>query len=187
MAMGMILVMVREAWLAWLCLGLLLLVTISSSAKEQKAELSVRSMDGQRQKLSDYRGKIVVLNFWATWCTSCKVEMSMLVQADAEYADKGIAFVAVSVDDAKTSAQIPAFIERYGVRFPVLRGTYADVGKLQMGPVLPATAFLDQEGYIVSRIYGQMQEGEIQQRLNWMLGDKKGISPPPLVKHMANN
>ena len=136
-------------------------------------------------RLSDYRGRPVVLNFWATWCVPCNAELPMLVEAEKQYRARGLVFIAVSLDSAKTKAAIPEFVAKYGVTFPVWTGGSADeLDKLSMGPAVPATAFLDEEGHILTRVLGQMREAEMKERIEWLTGPRTGPAPQALVKHL---
>src|SRR5580704_4750942 len=90
-----------------------LLLPLNGAPKEKdlpKAELNLKDMNGQKVHLRDYRGKAVVLNFWATWCGPCKAELPMLVEAAKDYGSRGVSFVAVSLDDEKTKPLVPAFV-----------------------------------------------------------------------------
>ena len=79
-------------------------------------------MNGKKVRVTDLRGKIVVLNFWATWCVPCRAEMPLLVEAEKEYAPRGVVFVAVSLDDRETRPKIPDFIGEFKIGFPVWVG-----------------------------------------------------------------
>jgi len=150
----------------------------------RRADLSLKSIEGQRVRLSDYRGKIVVLNFWATWCVPCMTEMPMLVQAEKGYKPRGVVFIAASVDEGKGKKNVPDFVSKYHVGFSVWLGaTIDDLSRLGMGIAVPATAFLDQEGHIVSRVHGQVREEELRDRLEWLLGDGTGPAPQRIVTH----
>ena len=119
----------------------------------------------------------MILNFWATWCVPCTAEMPMLVQAEKEYGPKGVVFIAASVDEGKNKKNVPDFVSKYHVPFPVwLDETMRDLLRLGMGTAVPATAFRDQENHIVSRA---MREDELRDRLEWLLGD--GTTPAPQV------
>jgi thiol-disulfide isomerase/thioredoxin len=145
----------------------------------------LKNTDGQRVRLSELRGKPVVLNLWATWCQPCNVEMPLLVNAEKEYRERGVLFVAASLDDAKTRSAIPAFVSRHGVTFPVWLGATADdMDRLHLAPAVPATAFIDPEGRIVARVLGQIREDELKERLEWLVGPRTGNPPQPLVKHL---
>ena len=149
------------------------------------ADLALKDLNGQRVRLRDYRGKPVVLNFWATWCGPCKDEIPMLVEAEKVYAPRGVVFIAASLDDEKTRKLVPAFLSASKVAFPVWMGaTGDDLDKLGMGEAVPATAFIDGEGYIVCRVLGQIRHQELTERLEWLTGAHEGDPPQPLVKHL---
>jgi thiol-disulfide isomerase/thioredoxin len=158
-------------------------VLVFAAGQAPRAQLNLRSVDGQRVRLSDYRGKIVVLNFWATWCSPCAAELPMLVQAEKYYNPKGVVFIAASVDDGKSKKSVANFVNRYHVGFPVwIDATTRDLLRLGIGPAVPSTAFLDQEGRIVARLEGQMREEDLRERLDWLLGDRIRPAPPAALR-----
>jgi thiol-disulfide isomerase/thioredoxin len=163
------------------------LLPLNGAPKElPKSDLSLKDMNGQRVRLRDLRGKPVVLNFWATWCGPCKAELPMLVEAAKEYGGH-VVFVAASLDDEKTKQQVPAFISMHQIDFPVWLGaTGDDLSKLGLGEAVPATAFLDQEGHIQSRILGQLRKEDLKERLDWLTSDRTGPAPQAVVKHLDN-
>ena len=170
-----------------LVLTALMLPLYGASKEPAKADLSLKDMNGQKVRLRDLRGKPVVLNFWATWCGPCKAELPMLVDAAKDYGSRGVVFVAVSLDDEKTKQLVPAFVNAQQIRFPVWLGATGDeLAKLGLGEALPATAFLDQDGHIFSRILGQLRQEDLTERLDWLTGDKTGTPPNALVKHLEN-
>ena len=172
---------------AFLVLGVALRLSEPGISKDpQRAVLVLKDASGERVRLSDYRGKVVVLNFWATWCGPCRAEIPMLVEMEKEYSSRGVVFVGASLDDARTSRQIPDFVARFGMKYPVWYGaTGDDVARLGLGVAVPDTAFLDQEGRIVARVLGEMRRREIKERLDWLLGDWTGPAPEALVKHVG--
>jgi len=158
-------------------------LSVFAASQAPKAELRLQSIDGQHVRLSDYRGKVVVLNFWATWCAPCAAEIPMLVQAEKYYNSKGVVFIAASVDDRKSKKSVPNFVNKYNVGFPVwLNATTGDLLKLGMGAAVPTTAFLDRDGRIAARIEGQMREEDLRGRLDWLLGDRIGPAPPAALR-----
>src|SRR5262249_2695974 len=113
-----------------------LLSILAFSKDPPRAELTLKNNEGQRVRLSDLRGKPVVLNFWATWCQPCNAEMPLLVKAESDYHER-VLFIAASLDDSKTKAAIPAFLTRYNVLFPVWTGaTPDDLDRLQLAPAV---------------------------------------------------
>ena len=163
----------------------ILSAAMMTAADKKPSDFSLHDLAGKKVQLRDYRGKIVVLNFWATWCGPCREEMPMIVEAEKAWRAKGIVFVAVSLDDAKTRKDVPAFLDRYHVEFPVWTGASADeLDKLHMGEGVPDTAFLDEAGMIVARILGETHRSEIDERLTWLTGDRKSAAPPALINHL---
>jgi thiol-disulfide isomerase/thioredoxin len=167
---------------------LVALAPFAAPAKDPpRAELALKDSAGRKVRLSEYRGKPVVLNFWATWCVPCNAEMPMLVETERAYRARGVVFIGASLDDPKTVRRIPEFLDRYGVAYPIWIGaTGDDLDKLGMGNAVPATAFIDPEGHIVARILGQMRPAELRERLDWLTGPRGGPPPVALVKHLSD-
>jgi thiol-disulfide isomerase/thioredoxin len=163
----------------------ILLLAAALPAAEPPATLALADLAGQTHRLPEYRGKIVVLNFWATWCPECRHEMPMLVTLAERYGARGVQVIVASADDEDTRKNIPTFAGEMKIRFPIWVGAaIADMKRLGLGGVLPATAILDRDGRIVARIVGEVQAGEIEQRLDWLLGDRATPAPPVLVDHL---
>ena len=174
-------------WTLAIAMSAVALTAAHGLAKDPpKAELVLQDLSGRRVRLSDLRGKVVVLNFWATWCGPCKAEMPMLVEVEKRYASQGVLFIGASLDEPKSRTKIPEFLETYHIGFPVWVGANADdLDKLDMGPAVPATAFIDTEGRIIARVSGQIREEEVCERLDWLTGSKSVPRPPALVNHLG--
>lgn len=111
------------------------------------------ALDGKDLKLSDLRGKAVLLNFWATYCGPCKIEMPWFVELQKEYGPQGFQIVGVAMDDASTE-DIAKFSKEMGVNYPILIGKES-VGQSYGGvSVLPTTFFLDRDGKLIAREFG---------------------------------
>ena len=162
------------------------LATMCGLAKDPpKAELVLKDLSGLRVRLSDLRGKAVVLNFWATWCGPCQAEMPMLVEMEKKYASQGVVFVGASLDEPKSRPKIPEFLVAHHIEFPIWVGAnFDDLDHLRMGPAVPATAFLDTGGHIIARVCGQIREEEVSERLDWLTGRRPSAPPPALISHL---
>jgi peroxiredoxin len=124
-------------------------------------DFSLLTLDGQKVKLSDYRGKAVLLNFWATWCPPCKVEMPWFVDLQKQYGKDGLVILGVAMDDAEP-AQIGKFASDLGVNYLVLLGTNKvsdDYGDVQY---LPTTFFIGRNGAIVDKLTGLLDRKDIE-------------------------
>ena len=164
-----------------LCTAALLI----AANKAGPVDLNLVDLQGKKVHLKDYRGRPVVLNFWATWCVPCRDEMPMFVEIEKEWTPKGIVFLGASLDDKKTSRNIPAFIEKYKIDFPIWTGMTADdMDRLQMGDAVPDTAFIDEEGMIVARVEGEIKKSELIERLEWLAGGHKGTGPKTLLRNL---
>jgi thiol-disulfide isomerase/thioredoxin len=146
--------------------------------------LSFREMSGKSHTLAEYRGKIVVANFWATWCFPCREEMPMLSKVAAAYGNKDVVFLAVSLDDAQSQSKIPRFLEKKKITLPVFTGaTPATLRDLQLGEIVPATLILDRDGLPVFRIMGEASKKDLSSRLDWLLSSRSSKSPKALIKN----
>ena len=161
---------------------------LQSSASNDEASLTLKELDGAKRSLDDYRGKIVVLNFWATWCVPCREEMPILVALKNRYAERGVQFIAASADDEKTQKDVPRSAARLKINFPVWLGaTTSDMQRLGLGDALPATAIIDRDGRIIARIIGVVDKEDLRNRLEWMLGDRSSPAPPAVVNNIEKH
>src|SRR5690242_16222960 len=92
------------------------------SKGKEAPDFVLKDLDGKKVKLSDYRGKAVLLNFWATWCPPCKVEMPWFVDLQKQYGNDGLVVLGVAMDDSEPGT-IAKFANEMGVNYPVLLGT----------------------------------------------------------------
>lgn len=168
---------------------LIVLIALASSialAKGRLPRLKVRDLNGQAQSLGNYRGKIIVLNFWATWCGPCNEEMPMLVREEEKYASRGVSVIGVSLDKPEDINKVRAFISKYHVTFPVwVGGSADDLDRWKLGPAIPATAFIDASGNIAGRVEGEMKKDSFEHRIEWLLGNHEGEPPQPVEINLS--
>jgi cytochrome c biogenesis protein CcmG, thiol:disulfide interchange protein DsbE len=132
-------------------------------------ELSVLDANGKTMRLSDLKGKAVLLNFWATWCEPCKIEMPWFVDLQKEYGPEGLQIVGVSMDD-EGEKTVSDFAKKMGVNYTVLTGT-EKVAELYGGVEgLPTSFFIDRSGKIVAREAGLISLSVIVDHIRKSLG-----------------
>jgi peroxiredoxin len=124
-------------------------------------DFTLPDMKGKEFQLSSFKGKAVVIDFWATWCEPCKIEMPWLVDLQKKYGPQGLQILGVAMDDADEQT-IQAFAHKMGVNYPVLKGTEA-VADLYGGlDGLPATFFVDRSGKIVDVAVGLTNQSVLE-------------------------
>lgn len=113
-----------------------------------------KNNEAETIRLSDLKGKGVMLNFWATWCKPCEAEMPYMQELYPEYKDLGVEIVAVSLDS--TELVVDRFIDRYNLTFPIPHDTTGAIRDLyKVGPI-PSTFFINSEGEIVEYVSGAL-------------------------------
>ena len=150
--------------------------TTSSITKSSPApDFTLESLDGKNMRLSDLRGKAVLLNFWATWCGPCKIETPWLVELQNQYGSQGLQVIGVAMDDSGKE-DIAKFAKDMGVNYPVLLGKEA-VGDAYGGvPALPESFFIGRDGKIVDKIIGLKGRAEIEDSIKKALDTQPGNS-----------
>ena len=138
-------------------------------------DFSLESLDGKNMRLSDWRGKAVLLNFWATWCGPCKIEMPWFVELQRQYGPEGLQIVGVAMDDASRE-DIAKFAKEMGVNYPILLGKEA-VGDAYGGvPAMPESFFIGRDGKVVDRIIGLKGKADIEAAIKKALNTQPATS-----------
>jgi len=133
----------------------------------KEAELVLKDLFGAEQKLSSYRGRIVVLNFWATWCGPCKKEMPDLAVIQNSYAAYGVQVIGASADTLAELNAVRQSIKDASINFPVWLGvTTEQMAQFGLGPGLPGTAIIGRDGRIVAIFRSVVTQEEIKKRLD---------------------
>ena len=126
-------------------------------------EFNLRTVDGKKVSLSDYKGKAVLINFWATWCAPCKIEMPWLVALRSQYAPQGFEILGVNEDDAGTPrAKLAKFGQEQGLNYPLLVGDDAMSRKYGGVEFLPTSYFVGRDGKIVAETAGLVSKSEVE-------------------------
>lgn len=127
---------------------------IETAAPKPLPPLTFETLDGQPASLADFAGKVVVLNLWATWCAPCREEMPSLDRLQAQFADRDLVVLALSVDRAGPE-RVQKFLDEVGVKqLHVYRDPKAAATRAVRVPGLPATILVDRKGQEVGRVLG---------------------------------
>ncbi|HMQ03008.1 MAG TPA: TlpA disulfide reductase family protein [Pyrinomonadaceae bacterium] len=149
--------------------------------------LELADLAGTKQSLANYRGRVVVLNFWATWCGPCIKEMPDLSAIQNDYGALGVQVIGAGGDEPSEAASVLAFVRKLKVNFPVWLGaTTDDMKRFGLGGVLPATAVVDRDGKIVLRVVGVVKPAELRKKLDKLVAPKAAV-PKPAEKALARN
>lgn len=147
---------------------------LSSSASPREGflapEFTLATLDGTKVTLSDLRGKIVLINLWATWCPPCRAEMPALENAYEQYRDSGVVILGINVTYQDSERDIPPFVEEFELTFPILLDRDGSVSTLYQLRGLPTTFFVNREGIIRTVVVGgPMSETFIRSKIEALL------------------
>jgi peroxiredoxin len=128
----------------------------------QAADFTLRDIDGRTVRLSDYRGQVVLVNFWATWCVPCAAELPHLQRFYEKYRDQGFVVLAISMDGPESSAEVAPRARRYGLTFPVLLDEETRVvGVYNPKRTAPFTVMIGRDGAVARTREGYTAGDEI--------------------------
>ncbi|MEE9492263.1 MAG: TlpA disulfide reductase family protein [Gammaproteobacteria bacterium] len=122
------------------------IVGTAFASNETAPDFTLKSNHGKNVKLSDLRGDVVMINFWATWCGPCRQEMPALEALYQEYQDLGFTILGVNVEE--DSSKATSMIKDFGISFPVLFDTSSKASKLYDVSTMPSTVLVDRDGKI---------------------------------------
>ncbi len=150
---------------------LALLLTVSPAAAlegERACDLALPDLEGKAVHLSQLSGKVVVVNFWATWCDPCREEIPDFVQLHKEYRGRGLEIVGVSMDTGKEE-RVRAFAMKFGIEYPIV---VADIHVARQWLVqgIPRTFIIDREGKVAQRIVGVTDKHSLEAAIRPFLG-----------------
>ncbi|SLM47994.1 Thiol-disulfide oxidoreductase ResA [Nitrospira japonica] len=117
-------------------------------------DFALSDLNDKSYRLSDFRGKVVFLNFWATWCKPCREEMPSMEILNKNFEKDGLVILAVSIDRVTTTKEIPPFVKGLNLTFPVLIDSWGKTDKPYKRMGVPETFIIDQEGIIREIVIG---------------------------------
>ena len=140
-----------------------------ANAKPANFDFTIKDVDGNEVPLSSYKGKVVLLNFWATWCGPCKAEIPGFVRLQEKYRDKGLVIVGYSVDD--TAEKAKAYAAEYKMNYPILLGEGREEVQDAYGPIwgIPASFIISKDGKVCRKHMGIAPEAVFEKEVAALL------------------
>jgi thiol-disulfide isomerase/thioredoxin len=136
----------------------------------RELDIKLKDLSGVEQSVSSLKGRIVILNFWATYCIPCRKEMPDLAAIQNEYAALGVQVVGASADEMEDRAKVLQFIKETKINFPVWMGaTTADMMRFGLGSALPGTVVVGKDGRVAKVISGVVNQADLKKQIEVML------------------
>jgi thiol-disulfide isomerase/thioredoxin len=141
----------------------------SADAKPAQLDFTVKDLNGKDVSLSSFKGKVILLNFWATWCGPCKAEIPSLIELQAQYGKDGLVVVGYSVDDEAPKAR--AFAQEYKMNYPIVLGLGREDVQDAFGPMwgIPASFIISREGKVCQRHMGIAPKAVFEKEIKALL------------------
>lgn len=135
-----------------------------------EVDLTLKDPSGTPQTLSALKGRIVILNFWATYCVPCRAEMPDLASIQNDYGALGIQVVGASTDETQDRAKVLLFVKETKVNFPIWLGaTTAEMIRFGLGGALPGTVVIGRDGRVARVISGVVNQADLKKQIETML------------------
>lgn len=141
---------------------------VSGQGSSNAPALELKDVRGRNLRLSDYKGKVVLLNFWATWCPPCRAEMPALIKMQREYQSKGLQVIGVTYPP-QTILEVRRFIRKLRVNYPIALGTKETKTLFDQTNMLPVTIIIDRQGQVHDLIEGILLPVEFEQKIKPLL------------------
>ena len=131
-------------------------------------QLTLKDLDGRTVRLSDYRGKVVLINFWATWCPPCRAEMPDLVRLQREHRNEGLQIIGITYPPER-KARVKRFARSVKVNYPIVLGTRELKARFSSDETLPITVVIDRDGKVSEIISGILLPQEFDEKIKPLL------------------
>lgn len=171
-SISILLCLLSTAWIAFTAIFIPLPATSNTRAARQgflAPDVNLPTMDGSSLQLSELRGQIVLINFWASWCPPCKAEMPDLQSIYTEYKDQGFTLLAINLTSGDNQDSAKAYVLENQYNFPVLFDLNGSVNNLYNVRAVPTSYLVDEHGIIQAVIIGRESEAAIKARIDALL------------------
>ncbi len=135
-------------------------------------ELGLKDVSGKTVRLDQYRGKVVLVDFWATWCTGCKEEMPWFVEYQKKFGTKKFAVIGVAMDDGGWKVVAPFLKSHKQFRYKMVVGDQATADRFGWGSMLPDSFLIDQQGNLVEAYHGKVDRAATEARIRGLISQR---------------
>jgi peroxiredoxin len=142
---------------------------VCKPSSQAKLDFTLKNQDGASVRLSDYKGKVVLVNFWATWCGPCKVEIPEFGRVYSEYKDRGFVILGVLTQDTPTKEQLHTFMTENKMEYPVLYTSEQFEGAFGEIWALPTSVLIGRDGSVCAKQVGPASKEDVERSLKSLL------------------
>ena len=166
--------MQNRSWLVFVTLTLALAAGLFGCSAQLHADAppawTLKDLNGKDVSLSDFKGKVVVLDIWATWCPPCRAEIPHFIELQDEYKDKGVTVVGMSVDSTGPEA-VAKFVQENKMNYPIVMADEATATAYSADQGIPLTIVIDKNGQVVGRHLGLTDKETFEEEIHKALAD----------------
>ena len=145
----------------------------ATAVPQETPQFELKDINGRTVRLSDYQGKVVLINFWATWCPPCRAEMPELVKLQREHGKEGLQIIGITYPPEKKS-RVLRFAKSLKVNYPIALGTTELKSRYSSEDTLPLTVVIDRNGKVKDIISGILLREEFDEKIKPLLMKKRG-------------
>ncbi len=153
---------------------LFLLLPVAAVAQNSGPDLSLKDIKGRQLRLSDYRGKVVLINFWATWCPPCRAEVPYLVKLQRNYRGHGLRVIGIT-SPPQTLVEVSRFVRKAKINYPIALGTQQTKALYTSSKSLPVTIVIGRDGSVQDIIEEILLPEEFEQKIKPLLHKPVGL------------
>ena len=155
---------------ALICVALIATALFAQQSAKTAADFSLIDLNGHKLSLADHKGKVILLDFWASWCVPCQAEIPRFIEWQKKYGAQGFQVIGLSMDDDSKAAKL--FSRRYNLNYPVAMGS-EKIAESYGGVLgLPANIIIDREGRIVAKHVGETDLNSMEAEIKSQLSQK---------------
>jgi thiol-disulfide isomerase/thioredoxin len=145
---------------------------IAPAARQAAPDFTLSAADGKRVTLAGLKGKVVLLDFWATWCTGCKEEMPWFIEFQKAYGPKGLQSVGVAMDE-EGWAKVRPYLNHHPTNYPIVVGDLAFANRFGSIAALPVTLLIDRKGRIAEFHAGKVEKDAFEADIRRLVAEKR--------------